>query len=374
MSDTKSQFSEQPLPSKQSSTQFSEEPLPSSGPAPDSLASPSSGQRRLRLWPGVAIIAVQWIAVKSIELLTRDTEAEMMGFMAMMFGPMIGAFAMLVWWLFFSRLNWADRVIVPAACILFGASIFIFGDESIGAMSLVLYALPFTLTAWIVWLVVALWMVPLVRSQPLSWPMCRNGLALLFMGTAVYFSLVRFDGVTGGFVAAINWRWTPTAEDKLLAATSAVDAPKALGKDVKPLVLQAGDWPRFRGPNGDSRVSGVKVPTDWDKNPPRLLWKHKVGPGWGSFAVIGKHLFTQEQRGPYEMVYCYHADTGELIWEYTEHARFYEPIAGPGPRATPTFYDGKLYTMGRQAAQALLSRRRHRDRIMGAGHPGRFQR
>jgi outer membrane protein assembly factor BamB len=345
MSDTQSQFSEQPISSTPSSAQFSDEPLRSGGPALDALASPPSVQRRLRLWPGVVIIAVQWIAVKCIELLTRDTEAEMMGFQAAMFAPMIGALAVLLWWLFFSRLTWPDRVIVPVAMIVFGALVAVLGDPTIGP-ALFFYALPFTMTAWIVWLILALWLVPLVRARPLSWPTCRAGLALLFMLTAGYFSLLRFDGVTGGFRAALNWRWTPTAEEAFLAERAAPTLTKEPAKDAVPLALQAGDWPGFRGPNRDNRLTGVKIATDWDKNPPKLLWKHKVGPGWGSFAVVGKHVYTQEQWDQKEAVVCYDADTGKIIWSHEDDARFTEPLAGPGPRATPTFQDGKLYTMG----------------------------
>jgi outer membrane protein assembly factor BamB len=35
-----------------------------------------------------------------------------------------------------------------------------------------------------------------------------------------------------------------------------------------------------------------------------------------------------------------------VIWEHEDKARFTEPVAGPGPRATPTFEGGKIYTLG----------------------------
>ncbi len=339
MSDTASQFSDQPLPPQQSSsTQFSEQPLAQGGPA-EALGEAPSAERRLRLWPGIAIIALQWAAVTGLGLIFPATPIQ---FMAMFIGPMVGALAILLWWLFASRLRWIDRLLIPAAFILYGASIMVVGHETIGMFGILLYGLPAALTAWIAWLVV---------SYPLSWPIRRLGLVIVLMVVWSYFTLIRMDGVTGGMSATLNWRWTPTSEEKFLAERINPTATVP-DKAANPLVLQAGDWPEFRGSKRDNRLTGVKIPTDWDANPPKLLWKHKVGPGWGSFAVVGKHLFTQEQWDQKEVVVCYDGDTGKMIWFHEDKARFTEVVAGPGPRATPTFHDGKLYTMG--AAGKLL--------------------
>lgn len=113
-----------------------------------------------------------------------------------------------------------------------------------------------------------------------------------------------------------------------------------------PAEAQPGDWPSFRGPECNSRVQDVHLAAEWDRQPPRELWRKQVGAGWGSFAVVGDLVFTQEQRRDREVVMCWAADTGHEIWAHEEEARFDEPIAGPGPRATPTYHAGKLYTLG----------------------------
>ena len=59
----------------------------------------------------------------------------------------------------------------------------------------------------------------------------------------------------------------------------------------------------------------------------------------------GNYLFTQEQRADQELVTCYHAATGKLIWINRIYARF-EDSLGLGPRATPTYDRGRLYTQG----------------------------
>src|SRR5882672_10927324 len=80
-------------------------PVESLGPL-----SPEAGQApRLRLWPGVAIVATQGIAV----MLTKQfAPGTVYLFYAMFMGPMIAAGAFAVWWLFASRLPWRDRWLI----------------------------------------------------------------------------------------------------------------------------------------------------------------------------------------------------------------------------------------------------------------------
>ena len=115
MSDIPAQPSDQPMPSDQSPTHFSGKPMTTRQPGMEALASSPSVQRRLRLWPGVAIFAVQWAIVGALQLLFSG---EPLGFMSMLIGPMIGTVVLLLWWLFFSRLSWRDRLGVPAACLV----------------------------------------------------------------------------------------------------------------------------------------------------------------------------------------------------------------------------------------------------------------
>ncbi len=107
----------------------------------------------------------------------------------------------------------------------------------------------------------------------------------------------------------------------------------------------AGDWPGFRGPNGDSASHGVAITTDWS-SPPKPLWRFRVGRGWSSVIVVADHLFTQEQRDQSEAVVCFDAVTGKEVWVHEDKARWDESQAGPGPRGTPFFADGFVYTFG----------------------------
>jgi outer membrane protein assembly factor BamB len=56
--------------------------------------------------------------------------------------------------------------------------------------------------------------------------------------------------------------------------------------------------------------------------------------------------FTIEQRGPREVVAAYDVGTGLELWTDGWTALFHETLGGDGPRATPTWADGRVYALG----------------------------
>jgi outer membrane protein assembly factor BamB len=248
-----------------------------------------------------------------------------------------GSAAIAAWWLFASRARWADRVLVLLfLAAAWAAAIPLYHEKFIYRMyGPFIRALPLATWAWVLWLLV---------TPRMQWPLRRAGILVAIVLALGYCMLLRFKGADGDFTADVRWRWAPTAEDAFLKNLPARQAALPAGETAPR--LQPGDWPGFRGPDRDGRLTGVRIATDWEKHPPRLLWKHGVGPGWSSFAVVGNWLYTQEQRGPDEMVVCYDAGTGEQRWAHGDKVRFDEAVAGPGPRATPTFHEGRIYSLG----------------------------
>src|SRR4029079_10700872 len=107
-----------------------------------------------------------------------------------------------------------------------------------------------------------------------------------------YFTLLRFEGVTGNIPAERRRRWTPSAEDKFLLERQAQASLKAseVSSDSpttpEQLVATDSDWTGFRGPRRDGHVANVSIKTDWSKELPKRLWQRRVGPAWSSFAVV----------------------------------------------------------------------------------------
>ena len=293
-------------------------------------------QYRLRLWPAIAVIVALGLAR------VWATVGEMNPtkfFFGLVIAPGAAILLLLIWWLFASRLRWSDRHLGLLVFLIVAVATVQFAGKNFPAMALILYALPVVATLWVAWLIV---------SIPLSWPIRRAGVLLIFLASGLFFSQLRVDGMDGSFKATFNWRWTPTSEAKLLSDLKAV--PKTSASTDLPLLteltLQEGDWPCFRGPQRDGRLSGVRIRTDWDKSPPKEVWRHRVGPGWSSCTVVGGRLFTQEQRGDEEFVVCYDTETGNEVWTHRDAARFEEVVAGAGPRGTPTFHEGRIYALG----------------------------
>lgn len=105
-------------------------------------------------------------------------------------------------------------------------------------------------------------------------------------------------------------------------------------------------WTDFRGPNRDGHYTEQPINVDWAKSPPKLLWKQPVGAGYASFVVADGLAFTIEQRREQEAVTAYEVETGREVWAHSYVARFHEWMGGEGPRATPTWHEGRVYSLG----------------------------
>lgn len=104
-------------------------------------------------------------------------------------------------------------------------------------------------------------------------------------------------------------------------------------------------WTDFRGPSRDGRYEQEPIQTDWSLNL-KPLWKQPVGGGYASFTVARGRAFTIEQRAGQEVAAAYDVTTGRELWTTSWNALFKESMGGDGPRATPTWHDGRVYVLG----------------------------
>ena len=105
-------------------------------------------------------------------------------------------------------------------------------------------------------------------------------------------------------------------------------------------------WPQFLGPNRNGILPGPRLARDWVARPPQLVWRQPIGAAWSGFVVARGFAVTQEQRGPQELVTCYDALTGKLLWTHADDTRYATTIAGEGPRANPTLDGDRVITAG----------------------------
>jgi outer membrane protein assembly factor BamB len=335
----------------------------------------ATGQKPLRLWPGVVAVVLQWLAFLVVPIIVPSFG------IAAVLGGAAGGLVVLIWWLFFSRAPWSERV---GAVVLMVAAVMAtkrIVHESIAngmmGMMLPVFSIPVLSLALV---------ASAAAGRRLSRGARRASMAAAILLACGVTTLVRTGGVTGDAVSELHWRWTPTPEERLLAQAgdepmAPSPVPPAAETPVQPVPGQASaeptapasppatvkapdkrvtapapagdeaasgptDWPGFRGPARDGVVRGVRIETDWSHKPPVALWRQPVGPGWSSFAVDGNRLYTQEQRGNDELVSSYDLTTGKPVWRHHDAARFWESNAGAGPRATPTLSHGRVYTLG----------------------------
>jgi len=127
--------------------------------------------------------------------------------------------------------------------------------------------------------------------------------------------------------------------------TAAVDPAKVVDLP-KPTATTTRYWTDFRGPDRSGHYRELAIRTDWPAGGLKPLWKQPLGGGYASFVVADGHAFTIEQRGPQEVVAAYDVLTGRELWTNASRAVFREAMGGDGPRATPTFHDGRIYAVG----------------------------
>jgi outer membrane protein assembly factor BamB len=190
-------------------------------------------------------------------------------------------------------------------------------------------------------------------------------------GLGAWFTLARPKTPTAPDTAAVAPLTTQAQAEP--GGTEAIDQTeltrlqKASLATPEPQASPDAPWTQWRGPNRDGVSAEKGIAADWDQSPPKVLWKHPVGDGYSSFAVAHGRLYTLDakDKGKTERVLCLKADTGNEIWSFSYPSGAAIPpsddpkdkgrpqgesedsrVLHIGPKASPTFYDGLLYTLG----------------------------
>src|ERR1019366_3137250 len=170
---------------------------------------------QLRLWPGVALVTLGLLVRYILPLVSPDQS------MYAVLALPVSGLAVLLWWLTISRAPWVERVavlvLIPLA--MFGTYQILDKSIATGAQRMLFYILeiPYLGIAFVVWA---------VATHRLSDGLRRVTMVATILAATGGWALVR----TGGFTASdlrfdLHWRWTPTPEDRLGAASAFPSRP-----------------------------------------------------------------------------------------------------------------------------------------------------
>jgi outer membrane protein assembly factor BamB len=129
----------------------------------------------------------------------------------------------------------------------------------------------------------------------------------------------------------------------LFACTVLTVAATAFGQNA------AQDYLQWRGKGGDGSASAFIAPSAWPDSLTRH-WRIDVGEGYATPLVIGDTVYVFARRDGNEAISSIDASTGAERWR-SSYPLPYTPSGptvahGSGPKATPLFHEGKLFTLG----------------------------
>lgn len=109
------------------------------------------------------------------------------------------------------------------------------------------------------------------------------------------------------------------------------------------------DYTQWRGPSRDGSVASFTEPRAW---PDQLAqrWKVEVGTGYATPILVGDRVYQFARLNDQETMQALDAASGKVLWRTGYPAAFTMQSAtvrhGPGPKSTPVFSNGRLYSIG----------------------------
>ncbi|MDB5313063.1 MAG: outer rane biosis protein BamB [Gemmataceae bacterium] len=283
-----------------------------------------------------------WVGMRWASRSEAETIPASLMVMGTMFGPLIGLGVFALWWAVLGPGRWWKRLAGLAGATLVAAGVVAASHPSFRFL-VAMWGVP--LSVAVTGLVAA--MVPVARWRPVV------GVVAAAAAVAPWVAL-QMDGVNGRFDLETSYRWTTSVADQ--AANQLADRATVVAADPAADLGPAteADWPGFRGAHRDGEVPPAAA-GGWDGSAPREKWRNTtVGPAWSSFCAAGDFVYTQEQRGESESVVCYRADTGKEVWARGDPGKHTDFASGIGPRATPTYANGRVYTVGATGTVSCL--------------------
>lgn len=115
----------------------------------------------------------------------------------------------------------------------------------------------------------------------------------------------------------------------------------------------ASDYTQWRGANRDGAAAAFAEPKAWPESLTQR-WKVDVGLGYATPLVVGDRIYVFSRKGENETMSALDAASGKVLWQTGYPAPFEMSKAaarhGQGPKSTPVFANGRLYSIGMTGA------------------------
>lgn len=118
--------------------------------------------------------------------------------------------------------------------------------------------------------------------------------------------------------------------------------PVLVGVVHAPLV--AGDWPQFRGPQGDGTSTETSVFPRGEAFGLRIAWKRATGSGYSGVVIAGGHVVTMFSDGKSDVAVALDEKTGRERWRFEIEATHKgHDGSHTGPISTPVIDAGRVF-------------------------------
>ncbi len=105
-------------------------------------------------------------------------------------------------------------------------------------------------------------------------------------------------------------------------------------------------WPHIRGVDYTAHTTWSDLHLPWPKDGPIMMWRRALGQGYSGLIAVDGRIYTQMQTRQGQFLVCISLRTGVGIWR-RRYAWPWEPDEKwPGPYASPTYADGRVFFAG----------------------------
>jgi outer membrane protein assembly factor BamB len=108
-------------------------------------------------------------------------------------------------------------------------------------------------------------------------------------------------------------------------------------------------WPQWRGPMRDGSMPSFQEPKVWPEKLTRR-WTIPIGQGHSSPIMAAGRIYVFSRQQDNEVISAVKPEDGKVLWSQSYPAPYKMNEAavkhGEGPKSTPVFADGRVYTLG----------------------------